>query len=1359
MNDSPPVPSRLLKVVAACAKGALWLVASFWLLLALAWGGLHGWIVPNAGSLRPWLETHATQAVGVPVTIGAIEAHSDGWLPTVEFESIVLHDAAGREALRLPRVVATISPRSLWRRGFDQLYVERPELDIRRAADGRITVAGLDFSGGQGDARAADWFFRQPEFVLRGGVLRWSDDQQGVPTLALSGVDLVVRNGGRRHQVRLDATPPEGWGERFSLRGQFRQPLLSTHAGRWVDWDGQAYAEFSRVDLSQLRQHTRLDVDVAGGRGAVRLWADVSRGQVTGVVADLAVADLGVRLGRDLAPLQLSSLSGRLSGRQLPGGFEFEARDLAFATADGQSWPSSQLFLGWSAGEGRRPAGGELRADRLDLGLLRQLASRLPLAPAVHLALQRHAPQGQVGALQARWQGPLHAPDSYSAKGRITGLQLAAVPAATGRSGVPGLSGAALDFDLTEAAGKARLALADGALEFPGVFAEPVLPVQRLSADLAWQRRGERWSVNASNVRFANADVQGELQAGWRTADDPAHRLPGVLDLQGSLSRADGTRVWRYLPQTIPQASRDYLREAVQAGTASDVRFRVRGDLREFPYGRSKSGEFRVTAQVQGATYQFVPRSVMRPGTQPWPALTGLSAQLVFDRAGMRVENADGRFAGVPNLRVRASAAVEDLGRTTVEVTGEVRGPLPEMLGFVQRSPVSALLDDVLAQASATGSAELRLKLSLPVAQIASSKVQGSVALSGNDVQLTPDAPLLARARGSVAFTERGFSLSGVTARAVGGDVRIEGGSRGGAGEPAVLLRAQGVATADGLRQARELGLLSRLARQASGQAAYALTLAFRRGSSGPELQVSSNLQGLALNLPAPLGKPADASMPLRFESTHPSSATDQLVVDLGRVGMVTYVRDTAGAEPRVLRGALALGLQPGETVALPEQGVAANLVLGSADADAWQKALSALDPVPAAAPPTGGSGVVRTGTGSSAWMGYLPTTLALRARDLTIDGRTLHNLVVGGARDGTLWRGSVDAQELSGYVEYRQPVGTGAGRLHARLARLVINAQASSAVESLLDDQPAGSIPALDVVVEDFELRGKKLGRLEIDAVNRGATARDGGGREWRLNRLSLANPDASFTATGNWAALEAQSAGARPARAGPERRRTVMNFKLDIQDGGALLSRLGMAGVVQRGAGRMEGQVAWLGSPLGFDYPSMTGEFSVNIERGQFLKADPGLAKLLGVLSLQSLPRRLTLDFRDVFSQGFAFDAVRGDVRIQQGIASTTNLSMRGVNAAVLMEGKADLARETQELRVAVVPEVNAGTASLVAAAINPAIGLGTFLAQLFLREPLARVTTQQFQIDGTWSDPRIVRVARGADPVEHRAEEAQR
>ena len=155
------------------------------------------------------------------------------------------------------------------------------------------------------------------------------------------------------------------------------------------------------------------------------------------------------------------------------------------------------------------------------------------------------------------------------------------------------------------------------------------------------------------------------------------------------------------------------------------------------------------------------------------------------------------------------------------------------------------------------------------------------------------------------------------------------------------------------------------------------------------------------------------------------------------------------------------------------------------------------------------------------------------------------------------------------------------------------------------------------------------------------------------------------------------------------------------------------------------------------------MSGQINVAIESGQFLKAEPGAARLLSVLSLQSLPRRLAFDFRDLFEEGFAFDSVTGDVSIGDGVARTNNLRMRGPAAVVLMEGNADIVRETEDLRVVVVPEINAGTASLAFAFINPAVGIGTFLAQYFLRKPLSEAGTREFRVSGPWDDPKLERV----------------
>jgi uncharacterized protein YhdP len=351
----------------------------------------------------------------------------------------------------------------------------------------------------------------------------------------------------------------------------------------------------------------------------------------------------------------------------------------------------------------------------------------------------------------------------------------------------------------------------------------------------------------------------------------------------------------------------------------------------------------------------------------------------------------------------------------------------------------------------------------------------------------------------------------------------------------------------------------------------------------------------------------------------------------------------------------------------------------------------------------------------------------------LAIQGRALHNVTVSGSRDGLLWRSNLDAKEFSGYLEYRQSTPQNAGRIYARLARLSLPPSAEQTVESLLEDSPV-AIPALDIVVEDLELRGKKMGRVEIEAINTDPTLpRSSTGREWRLQKLNITLPEASFKATGKW--MTAKEGG---------QAMTDMAFKLDIADSGELLNRLGTKDALRGGGGKLEGQVSWQGSPLSLHYPSLGGRFNVNIGRGQFLQAEPGVAKLLGVLSLQALPRRLLLDFRDVFSAGFAFDTIRGDVSIQQGIASTRNLQMKGVNAVVQMEGSSDIAKETQNLRVLILPEVDAGTASLLAGiALNPAIGLSTFLAQLVLKQPLSRVNTQEFVIDGTWSDPKVTKV----------------
>lgn len=1349
---APRIERRRRRGLRVAWRVAFSLLFGAWSLLLLAWLTLHWGIVPRVGQWKPEIEQRASAALGVPVSIGAIRVRSGGWMPLIELDDVVLaprpsdpdRGLGAAAALRLPKVSAALSARSILglRLRFEQLHVEGAALEARRDAAGRLFVAGIEVRAGttsdDDQGAGTDWLLAQREVVVRHGRLRWIDEQHGAPPVDLADVDLVLRNGLARHELRLDATPPAEAGARFTLMGQFTQPLLSQRSN-WRRWHGTAYAELPRADAAALRRLLPLlPLEIEAGEGAVRAWMEVRDGRPQAGQADVALRQVALRFpGREQA-LTVDRLQGRISASHEGRLWRFGAEQLAFASGD-VDWPATRLALALRQAEAAAPAagasasapafdGGEFSADRLDLAPLAQLAARLPLGAAVDKVLAELAPSGQVRDLAARWEGPLDAPRRYQFKAQAAALSIAAVPAPEpGHLGRPGWRNANLEIDASETGGRARLAIDEGALIVPGVFEQPEVALERLSTRLAWRITPQGGSaasaleVSLSDTQFANADVQGQLaNASWRsgpgTGFGQGARFPGQLELAGQLTRGRAAAVAAYLPLGLPESVRQYVRRAVTDGRVTGASFRVKGDLGDFPFvpkpgaagarPAPPSGEFRIVGKVEDVALSYVPGGDDAPSA--WPAFGAVSGELVFDRTSMEIRNASAKVWDVELNKV--NGGFRDLTHPVLRLDGQVRGPLAGMLRYVNQSPVSAWTGHALREASAGGNAELKLALELPLADLERSTVQGSVQLAGNDLRLMPGTPLLANAKGRVGFTHKGLSVSGGSARVLGGDASFEGGTQA---DGSLRFTGQGTASAEGLRRSSELGSLARLAASASGQTPYRLALGVVRGRT--ELTLTSSLAGLALDLPAPLKKPAEAAWPLRIESrVAPDSASrDSLRIELGNVLTALYQRE-AGADGSLqpVRGAIGV-LEPAPP--LPERGVHAVLALGAVDADAWQAALDKAQG-PSAAAPSG-----------AADDGYLPRTVALRAQSLTSGGRRLSNLVAGVSQDpadGT-WRGSLDAEQLGGYVEYRASRGAAPGRIYARLARLALPPSDASSVENLLAEAPT-TVPALDIVIDNFELRGKKLGRVEVEAVNRGV-------REWRMTRFALTNPDAQLSGTGQW-----QAGGAAAQR-------MVMDFKLELGDSGALLDRLGFPGTLRGGKGRMSGQVSWAGSPLAFHVPSLDGKLNLTIEGGQFLKAGPGAGRLLSVLSLQSLPRRLVLDFRDLFQEGFAFDNVSGDVTIDDGVAATRNLRMRGVQAAVLMEGQADLQRETQNLRVVVVPEINAGTASLAYAAINPAVGLGTFLAQMFLRRPLMAAGTREFTVQGSWDDPKIERVER--------------
>jgi uncharacterized protein YhdP len=263
--------------------------------------------------------------------------------------------------------------------------------------------------------------------------------------------------------------------------------------------------------------------------------------------------------------------------------------------------------------------------------------------------------------------------------------------------------------------------------------------------------------------------------------------------------------------------------------------------------------------------------------------------------------------------------------------------------------------------------------------------------------------------------------------------------------------------------------------------------------------------------------------------------------------------------------------------------------------------------------------------------------------------------------------------------------------------------------------------LPALDIRAENFRFKQQWLGTLELKAAPRVD--------EWRIEQASFVNGHARVDAEGGWRRTGAGSI-------------TRLNVTGEANNLNALFAQFGHGEALRRGSGMLKGQISWPGFPQDFALNQLFGEFRTEWKDGQFAKLEPGLGKLLGLISLQSVPRRFTLDFRDVFSDGFAFDRINGDIKIARGVMLTENFEVSGPAAFVSMQGEVSLPNETQSLKVRVVPEVGEGVAIAATVLGTPVLGLTTLLVQKLLQNPLNKIVAYEYAVTGTWDNPVVAR-----------------
>jgi len=1264
--------------------------SSLWIYRVLTWAvlvtgfvfagtilGLRYWILPDIGKYREDIAQRLSAAVQQKVTVGGLSGNWNGLRPQLALDQVVVHDAEGRAALELPRVEATLSWRSaaLLQINFHALDIYRPMLTMRRDSRGELTVAGIPLKlDVQSESEVSRWLLGQRDIQIHDARLLWSDELRAAPVLELDQVQLRIVNNGDRHQLALRALPPAALASPLDVRADLRGEDFQSLSEKIT---GQVFVELDHVDIAAWRQWIDFPVHFPHGTGALRSWFSFTSNELTGVIADTQLRDVRARLGAELPELDMQQLGGRFSWKRLDDGFEVTTRKLAFTTGDRLTLPPVDLMLrlGGQTGSGYTKA--ELQANVLELAPLVQLADRLPLASELRKTLVAYAPTGGVQDLSVRWTGVWPDLKTYAVRGRFSQLSLQS------QGPVPGFSGFSGNIDGTEKGGMLQVATQKGSVNLPRLFREH-LRFDTLTGQMGWTRNAQDLELRFSNFAYANADLTGTLFGSYRTAADG----PGIADLTGHLTRGVAQRVAEYLPLTLAPGSREWLDRAFSAGSSSDVRFRLKGDLKNFPFVDEKSGTFEVAAKISDGSVLYA---------ENWPRITGIEGDLLF--RGQRM-NLNVRQAMINNVRLgKVRVQIPDLihSAEVLEIAGEAEGATGDFLDFINQSPVHGMIDGFTDGMQAQGRGRLALKLTLPLRNLKNSKVSGAYQFVNNQLVVQPEFPSMEQVNGRLEFTEASVRVPNATAQFLGGPLTVSAGSQR---DAAVSIQFQGKVNSDAARRAGG-GEWLRYVRGATDWRG-SLTVRNKR----VDFSVDSSLQGLAVNLPAPFAKTAAETMPLRFERRFTGAQQERIALSIGSLGSTVIQRRTENGNTRIERANVRFG--EGAAAEPDRPGIVLAGAIKALDLDGWLAVLGEGGPGP----------------------GVTLATADVRIGELEWFDRRFAALALTANQQAGVLQLNVKGRDVEGAATWR---AQGKGRLTARLRRLTLPVRDEapappSAAVAAADAKPP-ELPALDVIIEEFQIGERALGKLELQATPQQ--------RDWRIERLRLSNPDGTLNLDGTW-----QSWLTQPA--------TQVNVRLDVVDIGKYLTRIGYPEGVRRGTAKIEGSLVWAGSPQRIDYPSLSGNFVLDAGKGQFVKLEPGIGKLLGILSLQSLPRRISLDFRDIFTEGLAFDEIVGAVKVNKGVASTDNLRISGPAARIVMNGQVDLVKETQSLRVKVNPQLSDSVSVAGALIGGPVAGIAAFVAQKLLKDPLDQIASYEYDITGSWLDPQVNKVERQPAPT---------
>ncbi|MZI92718.1 TIGR02099 family protein [Vibrio sp. CAIM 722] len=1269
----------------------LWLLVSLIVLLAVAVTSLRV-LLPNMNHFQGEIEQWVSQQTNIQFDIQDVRGFWRNTHPSIALQGVTadfpdgsdIHFSSGQLDIEFDLM------ESLWEQKpvIADLTIHKLKLDVSSVDWVNMKKSDEEETAPQDKTKTQQRILNRIDSLFLRQLDNFSLRDSTVKYRTVSGetrqldIDkLRWKNQGKHHFAEGVVSIAEANINSLSIAAQFEDH------GSLRDVSGQFYADAKRVEVRPwLTKYAKDKTGIKNGVVNFNAWVTLKHNQPVDGYLELQPSELTWQ--DDTANHELFIESGIVNLSPTHDGWKVSGHSLKIRTDD-QLWPDLDVALDWKTHSWR------LNLSQLDIGAVLPLTRLFSDSTQAQDLIKKLKPNGTIEDLRVS-RGDSWESLRYSARladGAIAQWDL-----------LPEVHHLQATISGSIKKANIKASLADDVLPYGDVFQAP-LQINHGNVNLTWQNQADGWSLWSNKVAVATPDMSA---VGQFRLDMPNQQSP-LLSFYVETDLYKAGETWRYLPRlALGQELTDYLSTAIQAGKVNTAKLLWYGRLGDFPYHKH-NGIFQAWVGLKDGRFSF---------DTAWPPLTDLQLNMLFENDAMYLDSHSAKMMDVTAQRITGQIpALVENGHIELEAQTTAEGNA--VRNYMTATPLVDSVGAALTEVKINGQVKSHFRLDIPFTTKKQPRAWGWADLTKSTVDIDAPPIHMKDVSGRIHFDNDVVSAAGITGQLLNQPVSLD--FKGESNTKGYGVQIDTVGDWDVKPLSPYVG--KKWIDPLNGHAPWQMGVHLQLNDVGFTYQVDlrAGLTDVVSQYPYPLSKAERIPEVARLEA----SGNQEKIAARVELPQAKYQANIDITKPTPVLEATNLVLGKGKFKINPIVGHQATINTDKFNLDKWIEFLASDDQK-------------QSSTATSATSDIKipePQQVDLQVKELTLGSLDWHDVDFSAKEKNAGWSMSLNSQEASGKATYlmSNELTVSLDRLHLYVPALddrdpkkpliVDEVKKADPLITNFDREFHELMPNLTLAINDFWFQGYKVGQLNMDFIRQGDLL------HWKS--IDINSGTNEVHADIDW-------------KLGKDTSHTRLSLEMKGENNSDLMDRFGISSGIQKAPFELKTNTEWDGAPWSMRINTLQGDVSTKLGKGVISDVS-GAANLLGIFSLDSLIRRMKLDFSDVFDDGMAFNSITGSGRISQGVFLTNDIEMDAVAGDLSLKGMADLNNRTVDAQVHFVPDMTSGIPVLSAFAVAPQTALYV-LAITTVISPVVEVFTEvNYEIKGPMDSPTVKEISR--------------